>query len=163
MAFSSTPTLNFLKRMRSIQSRETPRNVRNRYQQNNGFPQFSAVTGGLDISSYTSTVLLQCSRPSETDKIRANGFSFARFHFVRESNDTFTLRLLPRGTTKERVTSADISRTGGGQDEKEESEDSPVPSARHHRYTHSKVCALRPPRTVNPILRFLSSASFRSS
>lgn len=64
MAFSSTPTLNFLKRMRSIQSRETPRNVRNRYQQNNGFPQFSAVTGGLDISSYTSTVLLQCSRPS---------------------------------------------------------------------------------------------------
>lgn len=56
-----------------------------------------------------------------------------------------------------RITSADSSWTGGGKNEQEKSEESPAPSARHHRYKHSKLCT-----PFHDLLRYCQS-NFRFS
>lgn len=51
VAFTSWPTLNFLNRNRSTQSRGAPRKLRNRYKQDSGRPRFWLVTSGEETSS----------------------------------------------------------------------------------------------------------------
>lgn len=61
VAFTSIPTLNFLKRNLNTQSLGAPRKLRKRYQHVIGLPRFWFVTSGDATSSYMSTVLLQWS------------------------------------------------------------------------------------------------------